>query len=364
MRHYTSIDILKVFAAVVTFFFHCNMHANVDFLWLTPFVSQGAIVMDLFFMLSGFTLYLIYQNRDLSGKESILSFFGKRMLAIYPLYLLIMVAFQLIPNWHSGTLQTLVMLPVELGLMQSWFSGLFSYGHNGGTWFISCLAFQYFAFPLLLRLVLGTSKRQRLGLLTCCYVLCAVVPIMVVILALPNAYSNQLLRLLQFFAGILLAALLLEPSRCAHRVPPWAAPAFVGCGGLVAFITALKNIEILRGQYVTYGFVTFPLFLLLISGCVMAETGSSNGFHGSRLWRILADHAYALFLAQFFIWMPVNTIKAQWPQVFSLHGNWKTLILAAVLCIVLTVLLQDGINAPVQRAVQKRMARQNKTERV
>lgn len=363
MKHFTSIDILKVFAAAVTFFFHCNILLNVSFLWLTPFISQGAVVMDLFFMLSGFTLYMIYHDRDLSGKERILNFYGKRLLSIYPLYLLIMAAFLVIPSWRSETIQTLVTLPVELGLMQSWFSGLFSYSHNGGTWFISCLAFQYLAFPFLLKLVLGTSKRQRLGLLACCYILCAAVPIMVVILALPNAYSNQLLRLLQFFAGVLLAALLFEPSRRAHRGILWAAAAFAGCGGLLVFITAMEKIESLRGQYVIYGFATFPLFLLLIGACVMAET-SSNGFHGSRLWRILANHAYALFLAQFFTWMPVNTIKTRWPQFFALHGNWKTLILATVLCVVFAVLLQDGLNVPVQRAVRRRMARQNKTERV
>ncbi len=362
MRRLASIDLLKIFAAGMTFLFHCNMHLGVNFLGLTTFVSEGAIMMDLFFMLSGFTLYMIYHDRDLSGK-ALLSFFGKRLLAIYPLYLLVMIAFQLIPNWHGGSLQTLVTLPVELGLMQSWFSGLFSYSHNGGTWFISCLAFQYLVFPPLLRLVLKANKRQRLALLAGCYVLCAVIPIMVLMLALPNAYSNQLLRLLQFFAGVLLAALLLEPSRRAHRVPPWAAAAFVGCGGLVAFITALETAAPLRGQYVTYGFGTFPLFLLLIGGCVMAETGGA-GFFGGRVWKVVADHAYALFLAQFFVWAPVRAIQTRWPQLFALHGNWKTLILAAVLCAVLTVLLQDVFNVPVQRAIRRRMARQNKTERI
>lgn len=358
MRRYASVDILKIFAAVLTLFFHCNMHIGVGFLWLTPFIAQGAVVMDLFFMLSGFTLYMIYHDRNLSGKEAILDFYGKRLLAIYPLYLLIMAAFWLIPGWHGGVLETLTTLPVELGLLQSWFSGLFSYSHNGGTWFISCLAFQYLTFPFLLRLVSGVNRRQRGGLLAGCYVLCTVIPFMVLVLGLPNAYSNQLMRLLQFFAGVLLAALLLEPSRRAHRGIPWAAAAVAAAAALVVSITALSEIVILQGQYVTYCFVTFPLFLLLISGCIMWETGCA-GFPGGGVWKGLADHAYALFLAQFFLWEPMRTIKAQWPQFFEVHGNWKTLILAAALCGVLTVLLQDGFNAPVQRAVRRRMARKN-----
>lgn len=358
MRRYASIDILKIFAAVLTFFFHCNMHIGVGFLWLTPFISQSAVVMDLFFMLSGFTLYMIYHDRNLSGKAAVLDFYGKRLLAVYPLYLLIMAAFWLIPGWHGGVVETLATLPVELGLMQSWFSGLFSYSHNGGTWFISCLAFQYLTFPFLLRLVSGSNRRRRWGLLAGCYVFCAVVPFMILVLELPNAYSNQLLRLLQFFAGVLLAALLVEPSRRAHRASPWAAAALAGCGGLVAAVTALEKIESLRGQYVVYGFVTFPLFLLLIGSCVMWETGCA-GFPGGRLWKVLADHAYALFLAQFFLWQPMRTIKARWPQFFTIHGNWKTLLLASVLLAILTVLLQDGFNVPIQRAVRRRMARKN-----
>ena len=36
-------------------------------------------MMDLFFVLSGFTLYMIYHDRDLSGK-ALLSFFCNRLL--------------------------------------------------------------------------------------------------------------------------------------------------------------------------------------------------------------------------------------------------------------------------------------------
>ena len=42
------IDLLKVVAAVVVFFFHCNIHLGVQFTGLTPFISQGAIMMSLF----------------------------------------------------------------------------------------------------------------------------------------------------------------------------------------------------------------------------------------------------------------------------------------------------------------------------
>lgn len=74
MKRLTSIDILKTAAAVITFLFHCNLHLGVNFSQLTLFISQGAIVMDLFFILSGFTLYQVYGNRQLVVRTNYESF--------------------------------------------------------------------------------------------------------------------------------------------------------------------------------------------------------------------------------------------------------------------------------------------------
>ena len=62
-----SIDLLKNFSVVLIFFFHCNMHLGVHFSALTPFISQGAIVMDLFFMLSGVCVLLHISPKRTDG---------------------------------------------------------------------------------------------------------------------------------------------------------------------------------------------------------------------------------------------------------------------------------------------------------
>lgn len=134
IKRFVSLDFLKVFAAIVTFLFHCNIHLGVHFLWLTPFISQGTIVMDLFFMLSGFILCQVYREKTLQGK-GLLSFYSKRIVAIYPLYVLVMAVFFARPAWRGSVVQTLVTLPVELGLLQSWISGMSGYGHNRGHGF-------------------------------------------------------------------------------------------------------------------------------------------------------------------------------------------------------------------------------------
>lgn len=176
-------------------------------------------------------------------------------------------------------------------------------------------------------------------------------------LSTSDVYSNQFLRLLQFMAGSLLAALLPKPSAPppAHRAVLWGIAASASMIGILISTTWLEHIDLLRNQYVTYGFVTFPLFLLLISGCVMMEATLQQKLPWPKCWRVLGDHAYAVFMAQFFVWEPVRTIKACWPQYFAVHSNYKTLFTAVVLCAVLTVLLQDAFNIPVQRTIRSHL---------
>lgn len=91
-QRFISLDLLKVSAALIIFLFHCNMHLGIRFGILTPFISQGAIVMDLFFMLSGFSLQYSV-DEDFNKRDKIIHFYIKRIVAIYPLYLAILIYF-------------------------------------------------------------------------------------------------------------------------------------------------------------------------------------------------------------------------------------------------------------------------------
>lgn len=227
-KYYASLDILKTVAAVLTLFFHCNMHLGIHFGFFTPFISQGAIAMDLFFMLSGYALFVGYYAKELDAK-SILTFYKRRLVSIYPLYALVMVAFWLIPSYRSPLRSVLISLPVELSLMQSWFSGMFGFSHNGGTWFLSCLVFCYAVFPGLLAVAKRVSRASRYILLLLCWLFCALIPLMSIYLEMPNVYSNPLLRMLEFFGGILLAAELCD-RKILGRPTMWLVGVTI-CGG-------------------------------------------------------------------------------------------------------------------------------------
>ena len=350
-----SIDGLKICSALLVFAFHSHMHLGVQYGALTTFISQGAIVMDLFFLLSGFPLYYAYAGRPLTTGRELRTFYRKRLISIYPLYLTVVLVFLLV--WDTYPIwQRLLTLPVELLLLQSWFSGMFSYSHNGGTWFLSCLVFGYLVFPALKALLEKASARRLLfyGILT--YILCAISPLVVIACELPNIYSNPLLRVLQFFEGMVLAAAL---SRYAMR---WTKPKpLVGVTMAVASIVATiaaVNEFVAQGfqvnQYVPYGFVTLPLFLLLVTGAVWTELGMKpRGSIGKGL-NVLKQFTYPVFMAQFFVWNPARSVIAAHPAVFAVHGNIKGLLLAAFLCAAATIILRLLIDIPCQKLLKKK----------
>lgn len=353
-KHLCSIDMLKSMAAILTFFFHCQIHLSVQFRWLTPFISQGAIVMDLFFILSGYTLYAKYSMQPFEP-SAYLKFYGRRLYSIYPMYALIMLAFWIVPAWRLPVKDVFISLPVELLLLQSWFPGMFSVGHNGGTWFLSCIMSCYIVFPLLLTVCRQMQKRALRLVTATCYILCSVIPIMTIHFAIVTAYSNPLIRMLQFFSGMMLAKQI--DSEDAHRATSYNFQfafwlAIISGIVLCVAVTWLWEIEYLRWSYIGYGFVTFPLFLLMIKGFVTAEREYNRDIKSKRLWHILGNHSYAIFMAQFFVLQPVREIKAKFPWYFTFHGNIKTFALATMMCTVVAIVLQNCFNAPVQRFIK------------
>lgn len=59
-----SLDIIKLLSALFIFCFHSNMHTGANYSVFTRFISNGAIFMVAFFMLSGFTLTYTYIRRE------------------------------------------------------------------------------------------------------------------------------------------------------------------------------------------------------------------------------------------------------------------------------------------------------------
>lgn len=203
-----GLDILRIISAFMVFLFHSNMHLGCNYGFLTPFIARGDIFMVMFFMLSGFSLYYNYNNKEMLTLCDIGRFYKKRIVNVYPLYIVIYLLYLVFFN-NLSLAKNILIAPYEILLLQSHFNSVFNVLHNGGTWFISCLAFSYFMYPFL-QLLLKQIKRNKLKLALILYVICSAAPFVVYTFEISNIYSHPFFRTIEFFIGMIMASFFMD----------------------------------------------------------------------------------------------------------------------------------------------------------
>lgn len=295
-RNY-NIDLVRVFCAFAVFCFHARIHMGVNFSFLNSFIQQGAIFMSPFFMLSGFGLFMHYAKSNWMSNATLLKFYGKRFISIYPLYLTIHIIYILFFNKLS-LFENVVLQPIELLALQSFFNGLSSVLHNGGTWFISCLFFCYLLFPMFERLIESIHTFRKfliMGIIT--YVVIAISPMYEIVFKTSMIYINPFFRALEFLVGMLLARMakdnmkLLKYGLCKV------------CCVLVLYVLIISELskqQIFNNQYMRYNFITIPAFGVIIYCLSLCKNKFILKVSMSKAVSHLAQLAFAFYLGQFF----------------------------------------------------------------
>lgn len=127
---------------------------------ISPFfikvLSHGYLAVDLFFILSGFVIYLNYQAKITKNfPQSIMPFYWNRLTRIYPLHFLMLIAYVLFAASFlifSKSAATPASYDIKsfiqsLLLIQAWGYGTMSW--NVPSWSISAEWFVYLLFPFL-----------------------------------------------------------------------------------------------------------------------------------------------------------------------------------------------------------------------
>ena len=132
------------------------------------------LAVDFFFLLSGFILAYTYHKRltELSWQK-FLTFMALRFARIYPLHLLVLLLFLLVPlaHWVTGRELpeqgfSLASFFAKLFLVDTWWTGHFE-TWNVPSWSISAEWMAYLLFPVLLYFCQALNKRLiPLGILT------------------------------------------------------------------------------------------------------------------------------------------------------------------------------------------------------
>lgn len=97
-----GLDILRIAAALFVCAFHTNIHLGANYGFLTDFVRMGAVFMTLFFILSGYSLYISNSGESFSSGEGLKKYFKKRFISIVPMYYVVAIIYaiyELVGTW-------------------------------------------------------------------------------------------------------------------------------------------------------------------------------------------------------------------------------------------------------------------------
>lgn len=201
-----NVTILRFVAALYVFLYHANARIHLDFPWpLNWIISNGAVGMSLFFVLSGFILTYTYGSSVGSG------YFKKRLNRIFPAYLfcgLITLPFLFMQSGVSfdGVIKSLTSIFLYATATQSWITPSFFYWNFGGTWSVSTEMFFYACFPVILKCI-NKENIHYVSIISLAF--CGlIIPLSLVYkpeIQIPIYYATPIYRLPEFIIGVVAA---------------------------------------------------------------------------------------------------------------------------------------------------------------
>jgi peptidoglycan/LPS O-acetylase OafA/YrhL len=233
------------------------------------------------------------------------SFWRRRAAKIYPVHAVTWFAALVMINWTGGQVAARQAVP-NLLLVQSWTPTFDVYDSvNGVSWSLSCEAFFYLAFPLLIHLIRRIPAR---ALWTCAGA--AALSVMAMPLVATAAFSSEpkffsfpvtlhqywfiyvfpLTRLLEFVLGILLARAVLEGTRVTVRFRH-ALPALA-----IGYPLALQ----VPFLYAISAVLVVPMALLVLAGAG-ADIRGSNSLVRARPMVWLGDVSFAFYMVHMLV---------------------------------------------------------------
>lgn len=289
---------LRGIGALLVVIHHLYVHANLDIQLpgVEQAMRQGYLGVDLFFVLSGFVLSMVYgpwfDDRPGAGLRRAPAFMVRRIARIWPLHAVMLIVAVAVGLGDQAT-PSLRQFIANLVLIQGW--GL-SAAINPPAWSISTEMLAYLLFPLLAWPLLRGRFGIGLGLATVAVALTLCLtfapPLGPARRGLLDLYRNySLLPLLRCLAGVVLGMVTWRlgqnPAVQRSFSGPWAGPAAMG--------TMLMLLVVPGSDLVIYALL--PAIVLGL------HFGRGPGWRliGSGPIHALGVISYAIYLTHFFL---------------------------------------------------------------
>lgn len=266
-----SLTPLRGIAAIMVLMFHFHLlvaplHDPAKY----ALISKWYLLVDLFFVLSGFIIYHVYGNYFKNGWHlaNFKKYLWARFARIYPLHfftLLYAIGLYLALKYHQVELNPIEehildpkAIPTSLLLIQAWGMHLEA-PWNTPSWSISVEWFVYLLFPFLIAFFWSPLRKKRFMLAIACFI----VLVVVIYIWQPYNFSKR-----QLYLGDIASDWL----KNRHTIDVITGPALLR--GLVGFIIGLFAYHFYKNQWgqslLSKGIVWFPLWIMLFMGWTKA----------------------------------------------------------------------------------------------
>ena len=309
-------------------------------------LSKGYLAVDLFFMLSGFVLWLNYSEPlRRGGMGAVPKYLARRVARVWPLHLFILALTVILACAQAamGKLNPIhypwAELPLHVLLIHNWgFTSELTW--NDPSWSISGEAAAYLLFPVIVMRVNWQRRSPAWAIAAILFLACLLAGIMgwngVTILDRDIPRFGLLRALTEFSMGTIVCALW---QRWGARPAPPAALAGGLTGGAVLLAFAMSAPETL----------VVPLFLAGLLLAVALTAGHRGNPLAARPVYYLGEISYSTYLVHFLLYIVFKILFVADPANVppALVGLFLLLTLIA------SVVLYHGVERPAQRALNR-----------
>jgi peptidoglycan/LPS O-acetylase OafA/YrhL len=320
-------------------------------------VTLGYVGVSFFFMLSGFVLAWTYRDGDKAA-----GFYGRRFARVWPLHifmtLVVVVIFAV-----EGVQQDPLALAFVTPLLQAWVpvSEVF-YAYNGPSWSLSCEAFFYLLFPLVIVRALRAVNPMRwiAAIGGCLIVIVAAVLIFApMITAATGLRAGAFTYLLYIFPPYRFAEFVIGVMLCVIVRKGWQSPIKVSTAiwialGTYAALTVVSNFLYANPVDMPNGLadlVMLPAFAILILSAATCDLEKQRTVLHSRVLLRLGKASFALYLVH----QPILQLIGRYVPSSGLPFDLLRASVAIVIALIAAELAHRVIEAPIERILRARL---------
>ena len=331
------LDLLRIVFALLVYarhsytMFNCNYGLVLNY----RIYSSTRPIMIGFFVLSGFSLFYSNSDKTIQTASELKQFWIKRLIAIIPSYFLMHFLWII---FNRGQFKDwLIMSPMEFTGSQSAYNSFFGILHNGGTWFVSCILFCYFLYPMIHTIISKCSSKKLIAVSFFLLSFTYYSDFLVDRYKLVNNYPNPFFRMIEFTLGAIICVLML-------RIPEKDAWKYSSVIAVVLIIAA----AIMHFAF-HWSFAYIVLKLAIPGFAVLLLISRNIKLKGNLVISTLSAMSYHFFLVQLILW----DVSAKVLNLLGLSGNAAKITVSLTCCTVISFLMYMCFDKPIKKLATK-----------